>query len=92
MLHSVGSGVMRLERVRVGGLTLDGAEEPGAWRRLEDAELLEELGYSYSPPSSGPPPPKGRRATKRPPKSAPRSRASPLPPRRRSRRGAQPPR
>ena len=46
MLHAVGSGVLRLERVRVGRLTLRGLEEPGAWRRLDDGEVRAELGYS----------------------------------------------
>ncbi len=43
MLHSIGSGVMRLERRQIGHLTLDGIEESGSWRILADREIQDLL-------------------------------------------------
>ena len=65
MLHAVGSGVLRLERVRVGGLTLRGLEEPGAWRRLDDSEVRSELGYAPPAPERASPRPRRARAKSR---------------------------
>jgi 23S rRNA pseudouridine2605 synthase len=48
MLHSVKSGVIELQRVSIGGLTLDGIEEPGDWRWVGDEEMLKFL--DYKPP------------------------------------------
>lgn len=46
MLHAVGSGVMKLQRISIGRLELDGRVElPGDWRVLEDAEVRSALGY-----------------------------------------------
>ena len=36
MLHSIGSGVLELERKSIGGLTLEGIDQPGDWRWLSD--------------------------------------------------------
>mmetsp|Transcript_58683 Transcript_58683/g.107036 ORF Transcript_58683/g.107036 Transcript_58683/m.107036 type:complete len:266 (-) Transcript_58683:91-888(-) len=48
MLHSIQSGVIELERVEIGGLTLEGIEEPGDWRYLSTEELTQKLGYDPS--------------------------------------------
>jgi pseudouridine synthase len=46
MIHAVGSGVMKLQRISIGKLELDGrVESPGDWRVLEDAEVRSALGY-----------------------------------------------
>lgn len=46
MLHAVGSGVIELERIAVGGLTLDrDLCTVGSWRLLQDDEVREHLGY-----------------------------------------------
>ncbi|KAL1522483.1 hypothetical protein AB1Y20_017471 [Prymnesium parvum] len=48
MLHAVGSGVMSLERVSVGGLSID-TMEPGDVRLLDDDEIR--IGLQYMPRS-----------------------------------------
>ena len=45
MLAAVGSGVLRLQRARVGALTLRGVEAERAWRLLDDDEVRDALGY-----------------------------------------------
>eukprot|EP00466_Bigelowiella_natans_P000655 jgi/Bigna1/126000/aug1.1_g708 len=45
MLHSVHSGVIALERISIGNITMEGVEEPGSWRFLSDAEVLTQLDY-----------------------------------------------
>ena len=46
MFHSIGSGVMKLRRVKIGTLlTLEGLEE-GQWRSMPDEEVKEALGWS----------------------------------------------
>jgi 16S rRNA U516 pseudouridylate synthase RsuA-like enzyme len=45
MLEAVGSQVMRLERVAVGGIEMDAQLEPGAWRMLTNAEVKRGLAY-----------------------------------------------
>ncbi|KAL7475782.1 hypothetical protein ACHAW6_001685 [Cyclotella cf. meneghiniana] len=44
MFHAIGSGVMKLHRVSVGGITLQGLKE-GEWRLLTEDEILKDLGY-----------------------------------------------
>ena len=44
MIHAIGSGVMKLHRVSVGGITLGGLRE-GEWRLLSEDEVLDGLGY-----------------------------------------------
>lgn len=47
MFHSMGSGVMKLRRVKIGSLlTLEGLEEAGQWRIMPDAEVELTLGWS----------------------------------------------
>ena len=44
MFHALGSGVMKLQRVRIGtDLTLEGIEEEGQWRILSDEEVRTSL-------------------------------------------------
>lgn len=45
MLHSVGSGVMKMQRVSIGGLELGELEE-GGWRLLTEDEVMHSLGYA----------------------------------------------
>ena len=45
MLEAVGSQVMRLERVAVGGIEMDAQLEPGAWRMLTNAQVRRGLDY-----------------------------------------------
>lgn len=44
MFHAIGSGVMKLHRVSVGGITLGELQE-GEWRMLSEDEVLSGLGY-----------------------------------------------
>ena len=47
MFHSMGSGVIKLRRVKIGCLlTLEGLEEAGQWRIMPDAEVESTLGWS----------------------------------------------
>ena len=46
MLHEVGSGVISLARLRVGGIGCEGME-PGEVREVSEEELLRELTYTY---------------------------------------------
>lgn len=52
MLAAVGSGVLRLQRARVGALTLRGVEAERAWRALDDDEVRSALGYDASAASA----------------------------------------
>ena len=47
MLHAVGSSVIELERIAIGGLTLESLDScAGSWRLLCDREIEEYFGYS----------------------------------------------
>jgi pseudouridine synthase len=47
MFHSIGSGVMKLKRVRIGPkLSLEGLEKEGQWRILCEAEVWNALGWA----------------------------------------------
>jgi 23S rRNA pseudouridine2605 synthase len=84
VFHALGSGVIRLKRVRIGShLTLDGLEPEGSWRVLSDDEVRGSLRWTprlldgstspYRPGpscSSSPPSPPGSQppARRRPPR------------------------
>lgn len=47
MFHAIGSGVMKLQRTRIGSrLTLDGLEQEGDWRILSDQEVRDGLHWT----------------------------------------------
>lgn len=68
MLLAIGSQVIRLERIRVGGLELDLPVD--AYRRLERGEISEKLGYS-STVTTAPASTSGRRPSPRPRRQTP---------------------